>query len=198
MNARRERLAGVVETLLRTVTTPDQAAAIAGDLVETAEAGRKRLLVDLASAWLFLGTRSIVAAPLAAVGALLGGLVLWSAIYCGIRFTLATLGWLSWQGHGHVCIGSPDATFALLSGALVLAGLCSGSLLSLAGGTRCINPALPIAAVFVSLGPALCVAELVAGTASAHCLLTYLVVFPLFYALPLMLGCLTVMQRRVA
>lgn len=48
--------------------------------------------------------------------------------------------------------------------------------------------ALPLSAVFMALVPVLILSDLAAGTLSWHCVLTYLLILPLCYALPLLAG----------
>jgi len=178
----------LAEGLLRTVTSDDQAATIAGDLLEQARRGRPRFAADLCSVFLGVACRTLIGRPLRHFGALILAALTWSVCYLSVRLTLAWAGWLP-VGPGFAdCLVASGMRGTLLGASLAVSGLLSGAALGLLGRNSAAAGVLPLAAVFLATAELLALFELLRGTLSWHCVITYVLLAPLCYVLPLLLG----------
>ena len=189
MNTERLRLA-LAETLLRTATSDAAAASIAGDLLEQHRRGGWRFATDLGSTLFALAAQSLAGRPLRSLGLLVVSAAFWCLCYVAIRLALAWPGWLTVTSGTSDCLAVGGARGVLLSGALMLAGLATGAAAAQLGRSGSAAVLAPLVACFLALGPTLALVELLGGTLTWHCLLTYLVITPVCYAFPLLLGTL--------
>ena len=182
------------QALLGSVTGAEQAVTIVGDLYEAAGRSRRAFIRDVLGATTALALQSLLHRPgrNAALLALSAGL--WCLCYVTVRLSFAWAGWLSLAGRGTATAGmAPEDCLVagglhgvVLAAALIAAGVLCGSLLGLLQHREAGSPALPLSALFIVAAPTLAGAELLStGSLSWHCLVTYFVVLPLCYALPL-------------
>jgi len=189
LNTERYRLA-LAESLLRTVTSDAQAASIAGDLLEDRHRGQRRFATDLCTTFLGLSLQALAGTPLRHAAWLGLTACLWALAYLAVRLGFAWSGWLALSGHTGDCLAAGGVRGVLLAAALALAGLITGTVTARLARHRrqTLTAVLPLAAVFLAAAPALALADLLSGALSWHCLLTYLLLAPLCYVLPLLLG----------
>jgi len=172
------------ELVLGLVTAPAHATTIAGDLLEANELRRCAFLSDLLATTAALATYSISSTPRRSVLLIALSAAVWAATYVSLRVALAGVGWLTLAGAPG---GLRSVALALT---IAFSGAVSGCLLAACNRRREHNPCLPLAAALLAAGACLSVRDLATGSATWQCLLTYLVLVPAIYVVPLLGGSL--------